>query len=324
MAHFTQLDLSGTPDKKPQTKAQPLHSDPTKLSSPQKTAVLVSSLIATSLLGIFLLENGCSKEAGKTATIAPPNQTEASQSLAPLTAAPITTTTAATQPPAKKKSRQRKLSASAYVNSTYGVCFRYPKSGNLKEGDQANLKLEGIGPLEMNFVQAGGTTISAVELPRKLFAGTDLHAAFFNVSVNPKLSSEECEQFAFPETGDLDNDPVAILKTKVGGTEFHAVEGFAEQENNQADVKYYHAFQNGSCYEFALGLETTSETTPDEIKPAIKPAVRPVDRNEVFRQLNWILSTVKIQPIATPEKTIPEVASGTPITPTNAAITEAH
>ncbi len=322
MAHFTRLDLSATSDKKPQTKAQPLHSDPTKLSSPQKTAVLVSSLIATSLLGIFLLESGCSKESGKTAAIAPPNQ-EASQALAPLPAAPITTTTAATQPPTKKKSRQRKLSASAYANSTYGVSFRYPKSGNLKEGDQANLKLEGIGPLETNFVQAGGTTISAVELPRRLFAGTDLRAAFFNVSVNSKLSSAECEQFAFPETGDLDNDPVAVLKTKVGGTEFHAVEGFAEQANNQADVKYYHTFQDGNCYEFALGLETASQTTPDEIKPTIKPAVRPVDRNEVFRQLNWILSTVKIQPMATPEKTIPEVASGRP-TPTNAAITEAH
>jgi hypothetical protein len=321
MAHFTQLDLSGTPDKKPQTKAQHFHSDPTKLSSPQKTAVLVSSLIATSLLGIFLLESGCSKESGKTATIAPPNQTETSQ---PLATAPVITAASATQPPAKKKSRQRKLSASTYSNSLYGVSFRYPKYGSLKEGDQANLKLEGLGPLEMNFVQPGGTAISAVELPRKLYAGTDLHAAFFNVSVHPKLSSADCEQFAFPETGDLDNDPVAILKTKVGANEFHAVEGFAEKENNQANVKYYHAFQNGSCYEFALGLETASETTPDEIKPTIKPAVRPVDRNEIFRQLNWILSTVKIQPIATPEKTIPEVASGTAITPTNAAITEAH
>jgi hypothetical protein len=337
MAHFTQLGLSGKPDTKPETKpqgktllnvsseGQRSHSNPKKLAGKQKTAALVGSLIATSLLGVFLLESGCSKESDKTATIARPNQIVASQPPAPISTVPASTATAvASQPPAKKKSRQRKLSASTYTNPTYGVSFRYPKYGSLKEGDEANLELDGLGPLEMNFVQPGGTTISAVELPRKLYAGTDFNAAFFNVSVNPKLTSAECEQFAFPETGDPETDPVTTSKTKVGATEFHAVEGFAGEENNQADVKYYHVFQNGGCYEFALGLETTAEAIPDEIKPAVKPLVKPVDRNEVFRKLNWILSTVKIQPVAAPEKTVPEVATDTPTAPTDAAITEAH
>ena len=44
-----------------------------------------------------------------------------------------------------------------------------------------------------------------------------------------------------------------------------------------------------SCYEFALGLETTEQSSDDT-----KPTVKPVNRNEVFRKLNWILSTVKI------------------------------
>jgi hypothetical protein len=186
------------------------------------------------------------------------------------------------------------------------------------------LELDGLGPVEMNFVQPGGATISAVELPRKIYAGTDFNMAFFNVSVNPKLTSAECEQFSFPQTGNPETDPVATSKTKVGTTEFQAVEGFAEEEDNQADVKYYHVFQNGSCYEFALGLETVAKVTPDEVKPDVKPAVKPVNRNEVFRQLNWILSTVKIQPLTKPEKTAPEVAVDVPTAPTNAVITEAH
>jgi hypothetical protein len=169
----------------------------------------------------------------------------------------------------------------------------------------------------MNFIRPGGTTISVVELPRKVYTGTDFNSAFFNVSVNPKLSAADCEQFAFAEKDDPERDSVATSKTKVGATEFHAVEGFAEEADNQADMKYYHVFQNGSCYEFALGLETVEEATTDKVKPGVKP----VDRNEVFRKLRWILSTVKIQPL---EKSDLQVATETPAQPTNTEITAAH
>jgi hypothetical protein len=323
MTQFTQLGLSGSPDKKPETRPQgktlPNNSPakPTstanekKPANKHKIAVLAGSLIATALLGTFVFESGCSKESDKTAAIVAPSQTVASQ---PNLIAPISTSMPiATQPPAKKKSRQHKLSASTYNNPDYGLSFRYPKYDSLKEGDDANLELNGLRPLETNFVQPGGTTISAVELPGKLYAGTNFNAAFFNVSVNPKLTSQECEQFAFPETSNPATDPVITSKTTVGVTEFHAVEGFAGGDDNQADVKYYHVFQNGNCYEFALGLQTAEAAIPDEIKPVVKP----VNRNEVFRQLNWILSTVKIQPVA--DKTVPEVATDTPPTSTTSS-----
>ncbi|HXR18006.1 MAG TPA: hypothetical protein VN777_17560, partial [Terriglobales bacterium] len=209
MTHFTQLGLSGSPDKKPETKQEKqlpsisptkptLPAVEKKAASKQKTAMLVGSLIATALLGTFVFESGCSKESNQSATIAAPTQTVASQ---PNLIAPISTSMpTASQPPAKRKSRQRKLSASTYTNPIFGVSFRYPKNGSLKQGDDANLELDGLGSLETNFVQPGGTTISAVELPRKLYTGTNFNAAFFDVSVNPKLTSEQCEQFAFPES----------------------------------------------------------------------------------------------------------------------------
>jgi len=327
MTHFTQLGLSGSPDKKPGTKPQTpspkvpdSHSNPKQPTTKQKTAALIGSLMATALLGVFVFESGCSKESDKTSSIASPNQSVAGQSTAPVATVSTTITPVASQPPAKKKSRQRKLLASTYTNPTYGVSFRYPKYDNLKEGDDANLELDGLGPVEMNFVQPGGTTISAVELPRRLYGGTNFNAAFFNVSVNPKMTADECEQFAFPETADPKMDPVTISKTKIGPTEFQAVEAFAETESNEADVKFYHVFQSGSCYEFTLGLETAAEAGSDEPKTGVKP----VDSNEIFRQLNWMLSTVKIQSITAPEKTTPQVAADTPIAPTNTAVNEVH
>jgi hypothetical protein len=333
MTHFTQLGLSAGPDHKPEIKAQgktipkvsrESEGSPSEASKPagkQKTAALVVSLLATALLGMFVLESGCSKESDKTSTIAPPNQMVVPQVPTP-TSAPSTAPPLASQPLAETKPRQRRLRASAYTNPAYGVSFRYPTSGRLQEGDDANLELDGLGKVEMNFVQPGGTRISALELPGKSYAGTDFHAAFFNVSVNPKLSSEQCEQFAFPERAETDPPPTS--KTRVGLTEFRAVEGFAEEENNQAQVKYYHVFQNGSCYEFALGLETAAQAMPDENQAALKPAIRPVDRNQVFRQLNWILSTVKIRPVAVPPKSVPEVATDTAAAPASTVVTEAH
>jgi len=319
MAHFTQLVLSGSPDNKPEVKPQGKtqpdvspepqrpRSKERKPATKEKLAALAGSLIATAVLGVFVLQSGCSKEPNKTATIATPTQTN--QTSAPIVTTPVTPTdAAASQAPAKKKSRQRKLSASTYTNPDYGVSFRYPKGDSLKEGDEASMELGSLGPLEMNFVQPGGTTVSTVELPRKFYAGTDFNSAFFNVSVNSKLTADECQQFAFPKAADLQTDPVTPSKTKVGATEFRTMEGFAEEENDAADVKFYHVFQNGSCYEFALGVETVAEGIADETKPVVKP----VNRSEVFRQLNWILSTVKIQPIASPEKLVPEVAADTP------------
>jgi len=327
MAYFTELGLSGKPEKKPDGNAsqnntqkpttQPV-TQPKKPGDKKKTAMLAGSLIATSLLGVFFLESGCSKSSNQAATIATPVQTAVSQpSLANLT--PPTSTSLTNQmPAAKKKSRQRKLAASGYNNPTYGVSFRYPKLDSLKEGDKANLEWDGLGPVEMNFVQTGGTTVSAVELPRKLYAGTDFNSAFFNVSVNSKLTAEECAQFAFPEASET--DPVVPSKTKVGATEFNVLEGFAGEDTRQADVKYYHVFENGSCYEFALGLETEVAAGDEDVTPAVKP----VDHNEVFRKLNWILSTVKIQPVDLPGKDIPEVAADTPSVPVDATVSQAH
>ncbi|MBZ5706327.1 MAG: hypothetical protein LAN63_13340 [Acidobacteriia bacterium] len=293
MAQFTQLGLSGKPEGK---AAQNISNPRERKSSGKRTsAALAGASLAAAVLTAFLLTSGCSK-GSSSKPAATSNQAPQATPVAAAPAAPSPPPAAATQPPEVKKpvhraSRQHKLSA--YTNPAYGVSFRYPKHYNLKEGDEANLQWDGLGPVEMNFVQPGGSTLTAVELPGSMYAGTDFTSAFFNVSVNPKLTSAQCEQFAWPETGGPDAEPLIPSKAKVGATEFNEIQAYAEAQTRQADAKYYHVFQNGMCYEFAVGLETTSEDSGDGLKA--------VDRDQVFRKLNWILSTVKIQPVDVPE-----------------------
>ena len=65
----------------------------------------------------------------------------------------------------------------------------------------------------------------------------------------------------------------------------------------QTDAKYYHAFNNGACYEFALGIGTESDGNVEGITP--------VDRKAVFGKLEKILATVKLQPAVVPEAETP-------------------
>lgn len=290
MAQFTQLGLSG----KAEGKATQNISNPREEKSRGKrtSAALAGASLAAAVLTAFLLSSGCSRGSSKPAA----TSNQALQAT-PVSAAPAPSTAPATQTPAVKKpmhkaSRQHKVSA--YTNPAYGVSFRYPKYYNLKQGDEANLQWDGLGPVEMNFVQPGGSTLTAVELPPSMYAGTDFTSAFFNVSVNPKLTSEQCEQFAWPETGGPNEEPLIPEKTKVGVTEFDEIQATAAAQMKRADAKYYHIFQNGMCYEFALGVETTAS---DDAADGIKA----VDRDQVFRKLNWILSTVNIQPVDVPE-----------------------
>lgn len=161
----------------------------------------------------------------------------------------------------------------------------------LKTGDEAHPDLAGLGPVPTNFAQPGAVTIVSVEMPRSSYPGTDFASAFFNVSVNRSLAAAECGQFAVPVH--VDNGTVPDSKIKLGGMEFAELEDAMQQ----SDAKYYHVFENGACYEFALGMGTLGSDTHDESGDGISP----VDRGDVFRKLEKILATVKIQPEPVPE-----------------------
>jgi hypothetical protein len=304
MQHFTQLNLQGDSQEKtskPEISRKHDKATKTHFSRGQKIAAFLGSLAVTGFLGGLLLDtSGCSKANDKSHNViaAPAVPPPAAASTMPVA------TPAIPEKPMPKKTRQHKLSASTYSNANYGVTFQYPRSYSLLEGEEANLAWTGLGPVEMNFAQPGGTTLSAVALPKGSFPGTNLSSAFFNVSVHSKLTANECEKFLFPQSKASASEAspkVEPARVKVGAAEFTEVQDSGGDPAMQADAKYYHIYQNGTCYEFMLGVETASNKITDN----------PVKSNEVFRKLNWMLSTVKIEPAGVPEKTVAKESAAT-------------
>ena len=76
----------------------------------------------------------------------------------------------------------------------------------------------------------------------------------------------------------------------------------AESVTDQSEARYYHHFENGACYEFALGVEDAPGTT------------KPVDHLQVFDKLERIMTTVKIK-----SEPVPVVATSEPATPSVSA-----
>ena len=121
------------------------------------------------------------------------------------------------------------------------------------------------------------------------------------------------------ETGDaaaelLLSNPVPMNFIQPGGIALAAVElpeiGRASCRERvsctrQSDSKYFHIYQNGACYEFALNVTTDASA---------EGLVKHVDRDKVFNRLAQILATVKINPVA-PEVTAEAPSPAAPQTP---------
>jgi len=257
-----------------------------------KLSVAVICVLIASLLA------GCSQKQSKSAggeTQTSTNQMTLNQPVAPSspTAAPVATTT-----PEPKKVVKKRPSTVTYSDQTYGVSFRYPRKYTLKSGDQID-----SASVPMDFAQPGGVNAVLVELPKGLYSDTDLTSAFFRISVNKGLTENECGQFALPQSLGSDKDSGQLSRVALGTLEMQEVENISSGEMMSTDTKYYHLFQNGACYEFALGLSAESDAKDD--------GTSTIDRDKVFQRLETILATVKIKPEATPQ-----VAAGAVTTPT--------
>jgi hypothetical protein len=249
-------------------------------SGKYRAALFGGVMMVTVLLGIY----GCSKETSKPTTAA---ATPAASAQPAVPDPPAAIPSTPSQLPARKRPVQKQASLATYANSDYGVSFRYPKSYDLREGDEAHLSWPGSGPVSTDFVKPGGMTLAAVELPSSSHSNKDLTAAFVNVSVNPTLTSSECAHFAFPDRSLPGVDPQS--RVKVGTIEFDEMEDLGEQGKTQADARYYHVFKNGACYEFALGLGTAVNGDADEKSQ--------INSRDAFRKLENVLSRVRIKSV---------------------------
>jgi hypothetical protein len=159
----------------------------------------------------------------------------------------------------------------------------------------------------MDFVQPGGVALAAVALPESVYPNSDLASAFFNVSLNKTLTADQCGEFSVPQpnpaapadpavqaTAQLAKPPIS--KLMIGDMELQSAEANAVQGTREEVSKYYHVFQNGACYEFALKIATFGPDTAASNEP-----IKYIDRDEVFQRLEKILATVKVNPITPPE-----------------------
>jgi hypothetical protein len=296
MTKFTQLNLNAKSEQKNTRCAAEIPVRQPSSIARTKTAMLGGLLAVGVISGAALLAlNGCSKKEPVKSEVTPASPPAMSNSSAVSTSS-MPAVSETQQPKPTKKAK--KSATVTYVNRTYGLSLQYPRKYALKTGEDAQLELNG-SPMPMDFVQPGGINVAAIEMPPALYPGTDLNAAFLTVNVNRNMTESECGQFAVQQLTATEVKPVSDEKpvptsaqvspekVKIAGKEFSQMEKSEGNGMKQSEAKYYHAFENGACYEFALGLGTGINGAEKEIKP--------VDRDAVFGKLEKILATVKIK-----------------------------
>lgn len=255
---------------------------------------------ATAVLALMVVLdfNGCSKANNKNAQVQPASQSVQSASTPMVASTPVDKLENKVEAVIEKKKAIKHASTATYKNSTYGISFRYPKTYTMLTPEKDSKESAWPDPVAMNFTEPGGETLTTLVLP-----GTRA-SSYFKASVNKSVTAEGCSKFAStPEPTeavtnppvDTEDDSIVPVKTNILGVEFAKAESVTEQ----SEARYYHHFENGACYEFALGVEDAPGTT------------KPVDHLQVFDKLERIMTTVKIK-----SDPVPVVATSEPATST--------
>jgi hypothetical protein len=260
----------------------------------------VSTAVFAGILIVCSVAVGCSSEKPKTQS----SITQPALAQPTPTAAAIPATTPAPNEAVVTKPVHKKIVRKVPVNVTYsdessGISFQYPRKYQLKTGEDAD-NLVSSDAVPMDFVQPGGVALAAVKVPESAYPKSDLAAAFFDISVNKALTAEQCSEFPVVQTKAVALSDTAVQtapkpsKMMIGEMELVSSESLVNDGTREEASKYYHSFQGGKCYEFAMKVATGVET--DE-------GGKRVDREEIFKRLEKILATVNINPASTPEVT---------------------
>jgi hypothetical protein len=230
----------------------------------------------TVMVVVLALAISCSKTSNNAAA-------KISAPSAPVATSSAQSTTAAATPEPPKKVKKHRPANATYVNGTYGVSFSYPRKFSLQAGGDKSST-----PVPASFVKPGAVEIASVDMPDSSFSDTDFSSALLNLTVNPGMTAEECAQFV-PNSKDADAAKPETVK--IGSNEFTVLEQMNGEGEHQSDLKYFHVFKNGACYEFALDVETSRKADED---------LAQVDRGKVFQQLSKILTTARIKDVELP------------------------
>ena len=248
-----------------------------QIESDSWSSIYLPAICAGVIMTVVLfVAIACSKKSDNASHIAPPTQPAVSSPSAPVAAAtPL--------PAAPKRIKKHRPTNATYVSGAYGVSFSYPRKYSLATGSQ-----KAAMPLQPSFLKPGAVEVAAVDMPDDTYPDTDFSSALLNVSVNASLSADECAQFV-PATSD--SNAAKPTTIKLGANEFTELEQMSGEATHQSDMKYFHAFKNGACYEFALDVETARKADED---------LAQTDRGQAFKQLEKILTTARIKEVKLP------------------------
>jgi hypothetical protein len=241
---------------------------------------------------VLFMAVSCSKKSETTTKITAP--------VAPAMQDPAPTTASASVPQMPKKAvKKHRPTTATYVNGNYGISLTYPRKYNLQSGDKQK-----EAPVQTSFAKPGAVEIATLDMPDGLYPETDFSSALLNVSVKQDMTADECGQFAqlsnnvaSDKAGDTEKsakpaaDSTKPEVIKLGANQFTEIEQMSGSGDRQSDLKYFHLFKNGACYEFALEVETSRKTDED---------LAQVDRSKVFKQLEKILTTARIKEVELP------------------------
>ena len=261
-----------------------------QIESDSWSSIYLPAICAGVVMTIVLfLAVSCSKKSDTPAAKIAAPETPAVQSPAP------TAASAAVPETPKKAVKKHRPTTATYVNGAYGVSLTYPRKYSLQPAD----KLKEM-PVQATFAKPGAVEVVSLDMPDGLYPETDFSSALLNISVNQGMTAEECGQFATPSndaelakpTGDQSAkaavEPMKPTAIKLGANQFSEVEQMSGSGEHQSDLKYFHLFKNGACYEFALDVETSRKADED---------LAQVDRGKVFQQLEKILTTARIKDV---------------------------
>ncbi|MGO9088348.1 MAG: hypothetical protein ACLQBK_24335 [Candidatus Sulfotelmatobacter sp.] len=193
------------------------------------------------------------------------------------------------------------LPETGFVNTDFSSAFFNVSVNKALTADQCN---------QFAVPQSKVVTAAAApaETPAPATASPEvLPASAQSASTATSATSDQASAAKANETAPASSaEPVSNPKLILGDLELSATETVAGEGARQSDSKYFHAFQNGACYEFALNVTTVA--SEDGL-------IKHVDRDKVFDRLEKILATVKINPVtadATAEAPAAPTATGTP------------
>jgi hypothetical protein len=259
-----------------------------QIESDSWSSIYLPAICAGVVMTIVLfLAVSCSKKSDNPAAKITAPEMPVVQSPAP------TTASAAVQETPKKAVKKHRPTTATYVNGIYGVSLTYPRKYSLQPADKQKEM-----PVQTSFAKPGAVQVASLDMPDGLYPETDFSSALLNVSVNQGMTEEQCGQFATP-SNDADTaksatsdqpaaEPLKPTTIKLGANQFSEVEQMSGSGELQSDLKYFHLYKNGACYEFALDVETSRKADED---------LAQVDRGKVFHQLEKILTTARIKDV---------------------------